>query len=448
MHSSGKLQCFWNGALLAMVVPCFVLAITVLPDNAQIQYTGRVEVTAAGAFFYHSGSSARATFRGTSIAATFSEMHYSGGSEANAVGFQIDEGDWKIIQLKDGVANQLVTFATNLSDGVHTIFFMRESDVIAGTLTFHGFTLNNSAQLLSPPPRPSLRIEVYGNSVTSGAYGGEGNVWSSHGAYHNRLGRRLNAEVQSVAAAGLGLNGRFSLFEYYNGSATGLDTFYAYLQPNRWGQSPTLWDFSRFKPHIIIFAIGANDHNRGVESTSHSAWQADYAAVVEKICARYERKPLLLFTQAYGAYNVLDTMIANVATLLKTRGYDAFSYDHNIHPVNNTPLGYDNHPTPLGHQIMADSLYSFFMKNKLLDLIDKTSPVRHNPQGLLHDVHAAPLSPDNAPGAYWLNGRRLTLGGADGSGGAQSRSVQSPSSAIVVVKSKETAARKLNVVPR
>lgn len=435
MISLEKLNCTLHIVVMSMVFPCLALTINIFPDNSLIQYTGRVEVTPAGAHFYHSGSSARATFRGSSIAATFSEMHYSGGDQANAVGFQIDGGAWKIIQLDDGAAQQVVTFATNLSAGEHTILFMRETDVAAGTLTFHGFALDNPALLLPPPARPALRIEVYGNSVTSGAYGGEGNVWSSYGAYHNRLGRRLNAEVQSVAAAGLGLNSRFSLFEYYNESATGLDKFSGYLQPNKWGLTPTPWDFSRFAPHIIIFAIGANDHNRGVESTPHADWEENYAQVVEDICAHYEHKPLLLFTQAYGAYNVLDTMIANVAALLNGRGFKAFSYDHNVHPVNNTPLGYDHHPTPLGHQILADSLYSFIMANKVLDLLDSTTSSSRSPKGAPATGSSARVSFDNAQTAYSLNGRRLTLGVAEGTGYAQGCLPQASSSGIVIVKS-------------
>jgi len=351
-------------------------AASIQPDDPRIQYTGRIEITAKGSMLYHSGASAKARFTGSFISATFSDQQ---NNSANSVGYKIDGGDWNIVQLQDGGSNQTITFATGLSQGEHTILFMRESDVSAATLTFHGFTLDNGASLLEPEPRPALRMEVYGNSVTSGGYGAPGNIWSSYWAYHNRLGRRIHAEVQSVAAGGLGLNSRYSLFESDNNSATGLDKFYTYLQPNKWWGASTQWDFSRFIPDIILFAIGANDHNRGVENSNPTGWPQDYANLVEAIVARYPQKPVLVFTQAYGAYEQLDGMIAKTAEILKNRGYDAFAYNHDLHPTQGTANEHNYHPSALGHEILAENLYDFFIQNEIVDLVGKGSTdVAHN----------------------------------------------------------------------
>ena len=89
---------------------------------------------------------------------------------------QIDEAEpFKVAFM--GQRDSVVTLATALSQGEHTIQLMYVIEGYDLKPDFRGFILDKDAQLLPPPELPERTIEFIGNSITCG-YGNEAIVAS------------------------------------------------------------------------------------------------------------------------------------------------------------------------------------------------------------------------------------------------------------------------------
>ncbi len=107
--------------------------------------------------------------------------------------------------------------AANLAPGVHEVELYRRTEAQNGFTAFLGFELGEG-RLLAPPPSVSRRIEVIGDSASSG-FGIEGvglgpdcpgHDWAAryqnfHRAWGARLGERLGAEVHGTVYSGKGV---------------------------------------------------------------------------------------------------------------------------------------------------------------------------------------------------------------------------------------------------
>ena len=175
---------------------------------------------------------------------------------------QVDEAEAFKVALT-GERDSVVTVATALPQGEHTLRLMYVVEGYELKPDFRGFILDKGAALLPPPALPERRIEFIGNSITCG-YGNESIVASDPFEYETEnhyltyaqlTCRALEAQAHVVARSGIGV------YRSYDGPKTGtpenvMTSEYEYT--NLYDRSER-WDFSRYQPQLVCINLGTND---------------------------------------------------------------------------------------------------------------------------------------------------------------------------------------------
>ena len=157
----------------------------------------------------------------------------------------------------------MVTLATALPQGEHSLHLMYIIEGYDLKPDFRGFILDRDARLLPPPPLSERTIEFIGNSITCG-YGNESIVASDPFEYETEnhyltyaqlTCRALGARAHVVARSGIGV------YRSYGGPKTGtpdnvMTTEYEYT--TLYDRSEQ-WDFSRYQPQLVCINLGTND---------------------------------------------------------------------------------------------------------------------------------------------------------------------------------------------
>lgn len=234
-------------------------------DHPNVQFMGRIENTDPKKQWLHwFGSEVRVRFSGPSLAlrGTVTDTGF-GGAESVSVFVVVDDDFANPISTTLNSFNFVKTLVSGLSDTVHTvrIFKASETDV---SFRVDGFRVAAGRGLLRPEPLPSRRIEIYGDSVTSG-----GTASPSSSAYAPLLGRELDADVHIVSKGGTGVAASFSgqdiLVNYYDNLS----------YPNVFNASATgslPWDFSRWTADVVVCCIGHNDQFNNGGATFNSRY--------------------------------------------------------------------------------------------------------------------------------------------------------------------------------
>ncbi len=226
------------------------------PTDKNIQYVGRI--------CFQNPERPRFTFPGTQINACFTGTSLKLWAKPKSGYFmaQIDEAaPFKVALM--GERDSVVTLATALSQGVHTIRLMYIIEGYDLKPDFRGFILDKGATLLPPPALPARTIEFIGNSITCG-YGNESveksdpfeyETENHYMTYAQLTCRALDACAHVVARSGIGV------YRSYDGPKTGtpdnvMTTEYEYT--NLYDRSEK-WDFSRYQPQLVCINLGTND---------------------------------------------------------------------------------------------------------------------------------------------------------------------------------------------
>lgn len=226
---------------------------TIVPaDNPDINYMGRIHWDENGhANFSFPGTSAILRFKGTGLG-----METSPGSGKFVV--EIDNEKPKTITFTP--TDSLLSLAENLNDTVHNVRITYAIEGFEFNPAFRSFTIDG--ELLTPDPKPKLKIEFIGNSITCG-YGIEAddpNIGFSYDtenhtmSYAYKTAQALNADFNVVARSGIGI------YRNYGGPKDGdtqtmpLEYDYTMLYNHE-----HKWDHSQFDPDIICINLGTND---------------------------------------------------------------------------------------------------------------------------------------------------------------------------------------------
>ena len=236
------------------------------PTDAHILYAGRISFTnPERPAFNFPGVQIVAAFEGTSLRMLAKPQ--SGYFVA-----QIDKAEPFKVAFR-GERDSLVTLATALADGVHTVKLMYVIEGYEFFPEFWGFVLDKGKKLVDAPALPSRKIEFIGNSITCG-YGNEGLKKEEHFdyatenhyySYASITARNLNAQHWVVARSGIGA------YRNYDGPKTGnpesnMLVQYEYVgyawKPELRHEATFLrekWDFGRYQPDVICINLGTND---------------------------------------------------------------------------------------------------------------------------------------------------------------------------------------------
>ncbi len=351
------------GVMLAMGSQSFIPA-----DDPSLVYTGRISFADRKApAFYYGYSGFKTRFEGTSIALEFEEDNWG---HASWVGVRIDDGV-EVPLLLHKNQRTIYQVAVGLKKGVHDLFVYRRTDSVSGAYKLHGLYLDLGCKLTDPGPRPTRRIEFYGDSVTGGAWveaiGYEAKSDSEVKTDHDneKLGntywsfaaiaaRKLNAEAHVIGLGGLALNDGNG---WWCGEDTiGLLTTWDKLDPIK--QRMTQWDFSRFVPQVVVVAIGQNDGRRMDINNleTNRKWKADYNLLLDKMRAKYPQSTFILATTLLYHDKGWDDAVEAVAKARK----DKVLYYRYKRAGKGTP----GHLRLAEHQEMADELVRFINKQK------------------------------------------------------------------------------------
>ena len=225
----------------------------VAPDDDAISYRGRIDFSDPKApVLSWPATRVDVNFYGRSVAVTLDDE-----LGKNFYSAFID-GDWSrpvILGLHKGEHRYRV--ADNLENTRHTLTLVKRTEGEEGATRLMGLSFNKGAKLLPAGKLPERRIEIYGDSITSGMgnmaplKGEDGrlldkNSFMSYGAI---TARALDADYRSISQSGIGI--MVSWFDFT------MPDFYDQL--NAVGDNDSEWDFSRWTPQVVVINLFQND---------------------------------------------------------------------------------------------------------------------------------------------------------------------------------------------
>ena len=325
---------------------------SISPTNENLQYTGRIDFTDPDApKMFYGGSSITTRFEGTSLKARFSENSWF---DSQRVGFIIDGGEMIVREIANGADNVTVDVASGLENTTHDLTIVKRESPADDNLIFLGLELDEGAGLSAPDARPSRRMELYGDSVTEGVNadntvneegGGDAhNAWNSYGMI---LARRLNAECHNQALSGLAVQDGTGT---WNSAVGGIGLVSTYDQINANSGRQTDWDFSRYTPHLVVMAMGINDHSF-VDESNKESWKDSYKSVINNLRNQYPEADFVLTVPPLGIeYVQIESYVAEIVEELADPDIHYFDLTVAVPPV---------HPAAVTHEAMADQLEAY-----------------------------------------------------------------------------------------
>ena len=305
------------------------------PDNGAFYYMGRVGGTKSEPMFIYAGSNVRCKFSGTYVKLRIKNIPMG---EYYAVGAVIDGVQYKI-DLSGSPEEQTVTVAEKLPEGEHSFMLFKRMGA-AHYFSLSGF--ETDGELIQQDYSFDIKLEYYGDSVSAGEvteavfYEGHSDPENHKGVYDNSyfsytfsLARKLNAEFYNNSQGGLAL---FDKTGYFCGpeleTMKGLEFTYdklSYVPYAPCGVSD--WDFSKYNPDIVIFAIGQNDANPDPEAIHNpeysEKWKGKYKEIVGELRGKYNNPKFILITTLLMHDPKWDEVIGEIADEL---GYGVYHY--------------------------------------------------------------------------------------------------------------------------
>ena len=342
----------------------------VSPTDQHIQYTGRISFTnPERPAFNYPGIQIIAAFEGTSL-----KMVAKPGSGYFMA--QIDQAEPFKVAFR-GERDSVVTLATALNDGPHTVRLMYIIEGYEFYPEFWGFILDEGRSLVDAPALPTKKIEFVGNSITCG-YGNEGMKKEEHFEYETEnhyysyasiTARNLNAQHWVVARSGIGA------YRNYGEAKTGSPRSCMPVQYEYTGYAWDLklrdeasflsekWDFCRYQPDVVCINLGTNDlstNNYDLELLKQG-----YQKLL-KLVRQHNPKAKIVFLTGSMLYNqelkeacqLLDDITAEA----KKAG-DKEVYRFDMSPISGDAFyGNDWHPNIYQDEKMAAELTAYLQK--------------------------------------------------------------------------------------
>jgi lysophospholipase L1-like esterase len=184
--------------------------------------------------------------------------------------------------------------ASGLPQGEHTVEVVRLTECDIGLTRFKGFVLSPGAKALAWGPEKPRKIEIIGDSITSG-YGIEVDDPNLHFApetenftlsYAGLTVRALEADYLIVSRSGIGM------IRNYDGPREGSEHAMPEVFPHLFylHESP-MWNPAAFTPDVICINIGTNDFS--TTGCNVEKFEAAYVAFTGKLLADYPKAKLV-----------------------------------------------------------------------------------------------------------------------------------------------------------
>lgn len=348
----------------------------ILHNDTKAIYMGRFDRSDSRTEIYHAGAQVRLKFSGTSLFAVINCSVFWG---TLYLGVIID-GEMKEIPLSayNNGEDITVVAAAGLDEGIHEVIIYKRH-AANQSLSFVSF--ETDGEFLIPNPLPELKFEVYGDSVCAGEvieaveYVGQcdpdghdsryDNVWES---FVMQTARNLNSQIHNICQGGIALfdgTGYFHAPDFIGLESTFDKTCYF---PE--GGEITVWDFGRYRPDIVIIAIGQNDKHDGKNDNDdiniadpeyRKKWKDAYKKLVKTLDGHYKNSAKFVLTTTILMHDVeWDNAIEEIKDELNVDGIKAY---HNLFSRNGAAT--PGHPRLPEHNEMAEELTRFIRENLL-----------------------------------------------------------------------------------
>lgn len=332
---------------------------TISADNKQYLYTGRIDFADKKApSISWAGTSIKANFTGTSLAIKLDDQFGK-----NYFNIFVD-GEIQhpyVLEAKQG--EQTYVISTALTPGNHSLEIYKRTEGEEGATAFKGVVIDADARLLPPPARPTRRIEIYGDSITTGM-GNEGpdngldhllteknNYW----AYGAITARNVNAELHTISQSGIGI--MISWFPFI------MPQFYDQLSAV--GNNDSKWDFTQWTPDLVVINLFQNDSwltDRDKKLQPHPTDAQKIQAYVNFVRSIRAKYPNAQIVCALGSMDATATpkwpgyITAAVERMRKEHG------DKKLDTIFFEFTGYGQHPRIAQHKANAEKLTAFIKK--------------------------------------------------------------------------------------
>lgn len=326
---------------------------------ASVRWLGRVDEREGAGSFAWQGAGVAATLSGTVLAVKLRTENTS------TVFFQavVDGEPLSRFEVPSG-ADQVVTFASGLTAGPHTVELYRDTEGGRGKSTLLGFTSGT----VEPSSAPNGRlIEIVGDSISAG-YGDLGSEphpnWVANPACHYTpansswyptygalAGRTFQAEVSTIARSGWGM-----VRDHDDNPANVLSSVYENSSGTSAGPA---WTFSK-AASLVVINLGTNDWANGDPGVPYETAYLDFIAQVR---THYPDAWIFLTIGPMLTPVQLGQVNQRLASIVRARAQkgdtklQTFDFGtQDLGPTGLIPTGCDWHPNVAEHQRMAGIL--------------------------------------------------------------------------------------------
>jgi len=332
----------------------------------QVVFVGRFDTTdPAGPKAAWPGTRILTRFEGTKVSATLSEFAEPWMEGAPSYWeVSIDKGEWLPIAMIPDNQPHVFELAKDLPPGSHLVELYKRSETQTGITQFLAFDFHGG-KALPPPQRQQRRIEVMGDSQSTG-FGIEkidapdtecpgadhsGLYQNFRKAWGSLLGTMFDAEVHGIVYSGKGVTQNV-----WPTDTDPLIRYYPRANPNPAMQnsSPPVFDLTSWIPDVIVLAQGAIDFNSGVD---YGAFRTAYRNfVVNTLRARGPNTHIVMAVLGKGGREAIPQIGQEIIAERTAVG------DAKMHVFVATPytwqemLGCNGHGTPAFHQRIANEL--------------------------------------------------------------------------------------------
>jgi len=326
-------------------------------DGKFVRFEGRIAANEKGDVrLSWAGTAASVRFRGTAVSADITDN----GKNHFLV---LVDGKPKREKLTPVAGRSTLSLAKGLPRGEHTVTLYKLNEPLVGTSTLHAFIVDEYGEPLVPQAAPSARIEIIGDSISTG-YGNEGenqscgfspetqNHFLTYGA---RAARDVGATLTTLAWSGKGV---FS----NRGVASDPETM-----SSLWTRSLPAegldYEFDEAPPQAVLINLGTNDFAPEVEDTTPFA--AAYDALLKEVRQKYAKTEIIvavgpLLSDSYPeGKSALTTVRSTLHHMVERRRKEGDAHVHFLEFAAVQPnegFGCDFHPSEKTHRRMAATL--------------------------------------------------------------------------------------------
>ena len=310
----------------------------ILPTDPMLRYTGRIGMEdPAHPFFIYVCSSVQLRVTGRTLRVALTNHH---SFYENRLGVIVN-GEQSAVLLENGP--QEIDLSDKLTADVNDVLLFKRQDCC------HAFTLDGlvvAGELLPLPERPARRIEVYGDSVSAGEVSeaefacaqpdpaGHNGLYSNGWLYYAwQAARLMNAELHDIATGGMALLDCTGYF--FGPDYIGMESCWDKVNYYPPFGPATAWDFTRWTPHVVVVAIGQNDHNpvnvmaEDYCSVASIHWRSEYRRFLRLLREKYPHAHIVCTTTILGHDPAWDRAIDECVDAMKDECIHHFLYTRN-----------------------------------------------------------------------------------------------------------------------